>query len=116
LGERLTTEYATREVKENEGGLELNGTHQLLVYTDDDNTSDQDINIVKVNIEAPLEASRGVGLEVNTEKTKYVIVHRHKNVGQNHDMMISKKNPLEMRHLGTTVTNQNRIKKKLRVD
>jgi len=36
-----------------------------------------------------LEVSREVGLEVNTEKTKYMVVSRHQNVGQNHNLLIA---------------------------
>jgi hypothetical protein len=32
-----------------------------------------------------------VGLEVNTEKTKYMILSRHINAGQNHDLLIVNK-------------------------
>jgi hypothetical protein len=46
-------EYATRKVQENEVGLELNGTHQLLVYDDDDDDDDNllgdSINTIKEN-------------------------------------------------------------------
>jgi len=34
-----------------------------------------------------LESNRGDGLEVNTEKIKYMIVSRHINAGQNHDLL-----------------------------
>jgi len=37
--------------------------------------------------EALLETSREIGLEVNTEKTKYMVVSRHQNVGQNHNLL-----------------------------
>jgi hypothetical protein len=62
-------DYAIRKVKENQVGLELNGTHQLLVYADDNLLGDS-INTVKENKETCLEASRDVGLEINAEKTE----------------------------------------------
>jgi hypothetical protein len=42
-------EYAIRKVLENQVGLELNGTHQLLVYADDVNLLDDSVNTTKEN-------------------------------------------------------------------
>jgi hypothetical protein len=37
LHSNITLEYAIRKVQANQVGVKLNGTHQLVVYTDDVN-------------------------------------------------------------------------------
>jgi hypothetical protein len=75
-------------------GLKLNGTRQLLIYADDVNLLGDNIDFVKKNKEYLIDCSKEVGLEVNIEKTKYMLQSRHQNAGQNHDIKIANR-PLE---------------------
>jgi hypothetical protein len=82
-------DYAIRKVQQNQVGLELNGTHQLLVCVDDVNLLGDSINTVKENIESFIEASRDIGLEINAKKMKYMIMSCHQNSGQNQNIRIA---------------------------
>jgi hypothetical protein len=52
----------------------LNGTHQLLVYADDVSLLGDNIDTIKKNMETSIGASKEVGLEINIEKTKYMLL------------------------------------------
>jgi len=72
-------EYAIRRVKVNQDGLKLNGTHQLLVYVDDVNVLGGSTHTIKENAETLIVASKEIGLEVNADKTKYLVMSRDQN-------------------------------------
>jgi glutaredoxin-related protein len=62
------------------------------------------------NTDTHLEASRDVGLEINVEKTKYIIMSSHPNSEQNQNVRIANEsfeNVIEFKYLGMTLKNQN---------
>ncbi|KAJ4451727.1 hypothetical protein ANN_03197 [Periplaneta americana] len=69
-------EYAIRKFQDNRQDLEFNGLHQLLVYADDVNMLRENPQTIRENTGILLEASKEIGLEVNPEKTKYMIIFR----------------------------------------
>jgi hypothetical protein len=79
----FTLEDAIRSVHENQKGLKLNGIHQLLAYADDVNIVGENMDPIK-NTEALFDASNEVGLEVNPEKTKYMLKSCSQRIGQKH--------------------------------
>jgi hypothetical protein len=82
-------EYAIRMVQENQVGLKLNGTLQLLAYADDVNLLGGNIDTLMKNTETLIDASNEVGLETKVEKAKYMLPSHHQNVGKNWDVKIA---------------------------
>jgi sorting nexin-29 len=113
----FTFEYAIRRVQENQEGLILNGTHQLLAYADDVNIVGENINTIQKNTKALLDASKEVGLEVNPEKTKYMLVSRCQKAGQRQSIKIGNRSFESMakfKYLGTTLTDKNCIHEEIK--
>ena len=49
----------------------MNGKYQLLVYADDVNMLGENLQTIRKNTEIFIKASKDIGLEVNSDKTKY---------------------------------------------
>jgi hypothetical protein len=97
-------------------GLKLNGTHQLLVCADV-NIQDDNRDTFKKNTETLNGAIKEVGLEVNAEKTKYMLFSRHQNAAQSHGIKIANRsfeNMAQFNCLGTIVTNKDLIQEEIR--
>ena len=76
-------EYAIRRLQENRIWLKLNGKHQLFVYADEVNILRENLQIGRENTEIFIKASKDIGFEINSEKTKYMITSRQQNAVQN---------------------------------
>jgi len=101
----------------NQDGLKLNGTHQLLAYADDVNILGGSIHILKENAEALVAASREIGLEVSSDKTKYMVMSRDQNTGRIHSLGIDNstfERVEEFKYLGTTLTYQSSIPEEIK--
>jgi hypothetical protein len=89
-------------------GLKLTGTHQLLAYADNMNLLGDNIDTIKKDIETLIDASKEAVLEINVEKTKYMLLSRQQNVGQDRDIKIANRsleNVSQFKYLGTRITN-----------
>ena len=109
--------FTIRSVEVNQDGLKLNGTLQLLVYADDDNISGGVVHTIKKNLEASVVTSKEIGLEVNADKTEYMVMSRDQNAGRAHSMKteISLFERVEQfRYFGTILTNQNYIREEIK--
>jgi hypothetical protein len=72
---------------------------------------------IKKNTQTQIDARKEVGLEVNAEKTKCMLLPRRQSAGQNHDIKIanrSSENVAQLKYFGTTITNKNLIQEEIK--
>ena len=104
-------------VQVNQDGLKLNGTHQLLIYAADVNILGGGVHTVEKNTEALVVASKETGLEVNADKTKYMVMSRAQNAERSYNIKLdnsSIERVEEFKYLGTTLKNQNSIQEEIK--
>jgi len=112
----IALEYTIRRVQVDQDGL-LNGTRQLLVYADGINIMDGNVQTIKKNPEALLIGSKKIGLDVNADKTKHMVMTGYQNAGRSHSTKIdntSFERVEEFKYLGTALTNQNSIQEEIK--
>jgi sorting nexin-29 len=109
-------EWAIRRVQVNQNCVKINGTQQLVAYAGDVNILGGSTRAVKEIAESLVIATKEIGLEVNADKTKYMVMSRDQNAGRTHGVKIdnsSFERVDEVKYLGTTLTNQNLIQENL---
>jgi hypothetical protein len=75
------------------------------------------VHTVKEKVEALIVAPKEIGLEVNADKTKYMVMCRGPNAGQSHSIKTDNSSFVrveEFKYLGTTLTNQNSIQEEIK--
>jgi hypothetical protein len=83
-----------------------------LVYADNINLFSDSMDTIKENVGTLLGASWVIGLEINAEKTKNMIISRHQNSRQNQNIRRTNEsfeNVAKLKYLGTTLAHQNDI-------
>jgi hypothetical protein len=103
-------EHAIRRVQVNQDGSKLNGTHHLLVDAYDVSILGGSVYTIKENPGVLVVGCKEIGLKVNVDETKYIVISLDQNAGRSHNVKIdnnSFERLEELECLGTTLTNQN---------
>jgi len=77
---------------------------------------DGSVHIINKNTETLVVVSKKTALKVNAEKTKYVVMSREKNAGQNYNIIRDSKSferVEQLKYLETILKHQNSIQKEI---
>ena len=75
------------------------------------------MHTIKKNSEALLVGSQETGLEVNADKTNYMVMSRNQNAGRSHNIKFDNSScgrVKEFQYLSSTLTNQNSIQEEIK--
>jgi hypothetical protein len=75
------------------------------------------VHTINENVDTLVVASKEIGVEVNTDKTNYIVMSRYQNAGRRHSMNtdnVSFERVEELKYLGTNLTNQNSIQEEIK--
>jgi hypothetical protein len=77
----------------------------------------ESVHIIKKKAETLVVTTKETGLEVNADKTKYMVMFRDQNAGRSHSIKIVDvyfARVEEFKYLGTTLTNHNSIQEEIK--
>ena len=57
--------------------MKLSGKYHLLVYADDINILGGSVRSMEINMDTLVVVNKEIGLEVNADKTKYMVMSRY---------------------------------------
>ena len=78
--------------------MKLIGTHQLLFYNDYLSVLGASVHTLKENTETSVFLSNEIGLELNVEKTKYLVMPQDQHAVQNQNIYIGNKSFVRLEH------------------
>ena len=110
-------DYVTRRVQVNQDGLKLNSTHRLLVDAVDVNVLGGSVHTMQKNTDTLVVASKEIGLEVNVDRTKCMVISPDQNAGRSHNIEIGNSSFERVEHfkyLETTLTIQNSTEEEIK--
>ena len=88
-----------------------------MVYVDNINIEGVSVHTINKSTEALVIASKEIGLEVNADKGKYMLMSRNQTAGSSGNTKIvssSFERMKEFMYLGTTLTDQNSIQEEIK--